>query len=345
MLVMKHEIFPKPVYKEPDSRGGAFDTVEMRHLRDQLEQAELVENEPDEEHEPPQSQPKTESEAINAAWDDVEKGEPVDKTVDQYTPEEAQAMIEALDNLQAESVAETSAAASDVVPEPATVESEATFEEMTVRENVGNALADIEIAFGNNSHEIVQTARVMAEQILHHLNSAEEIGSQVEWKKSLQSKIDNLVQLRSDFVGSDGQKINAEDPMDAVMPNAYLQQPKLADKRRAQILAESGVAVAESAPELQSESDKAGVESLDSLESDFSDASFTAEIQETSNQDTDTSVYNESHSAVVAARGAAMMKNYKPSGVPLGYDPKAPRKAVTKPAPKKKGFFARLFGG
>jgi len=344
---MKHERFPKPVDKEPDSHhGGAFDTVEMQRLRDQLEQAELAKNEPDDEREQPQVQPKTEYEAINAAWDDAETSESAEKPVEHYTPEEAQAMIEALDTIQAESATETTLATAEVIPEPvAAVESETTFDEMAARENTGNALADIEIAFGNHTHEIVQTARVMAEQILHHLATTEEVESQIEWEKSLQQKIDNLLQLRSDFVGPDGQKINAEDSMDAVMPNAYLLQPGLADKRRAEILNESGVATAESPQEIPAESDKATIEGLDSLESDFYDASFTAEDPEVSHLEADTSVYNESHSAVADARGAALMKNYKPSGVSLGYDPNAPRPAVKKTAVKKKGFFAKLFGG
>ena len=347
---MKHESFPnpKPVYKEPDSRGGAFDTVEMQRLRDQLEQAELAKNEPHDEHEQTQVQPKTEYEAINAAWDDAETSESAEKPVEHYTPEEAQAMIEALDVIQAESATETTVATAEVIPEPVSaVESEATFDEMAARENTGNALADIEIAFGNHTHEIVQTARVMAEQILHHLAKAEEIESQIEWEKSLQQKIDNLLQLRSDFVGPDGQKVNAEDSMDAVMPNAYLLQPGLADKRRAEILNESGVVTAESPHEIPEESDAVTIEGLDSLESDFSDASISAEVLDAVPDDTDNenNVYNESYSAVADARGAALMKNYKPSGVPLGYDPKAPRPADRKTVPKKKGFFARLFGG
>jgi len=339
---MKHENFPKPAYKEPDSHGGAFDTVQMRQLREQLAQDQLVETEPDKIEQQPE--PKTEYEAINAAWDDVAKSVQTDKPVEHYSPEEALALVEELDKLHADTVVEASAEVSESNVEPVPEAPQVAFEEMTVRETVGNTLADIEIAFGNHSHDIVQTARVMAEQVMDHLGTIKDAESQVEWEQALQMKIDNLRQLRSDFVGPDGQKMNAQDPMDAVMPNAYQLQPELASKRRAAILAESGVATTTSDPEQKSESGSFRIEDIDSLESDFSDASFSADVPEVSNDAVDDSVYNERHAAVAAARGSALMKDYKPSGVPLGYDPKAPRTTVKKPAPKKKGFLARLFG-
>lgn len=353
---MKSEIFPTPdrLHKAPDSPSGPFDTKEMRCLREQLEEAEQV-TEDESEAENDQGEVKTEYEAINAAWDDVDTGEKTEMLAEPYTPEEALALVEELDRIHGTNAEETDSgvepAAEAGTPDLISAEGvEPVFEEMSVRDTVGNALADIEIAFGNSSHEIVQTARVMASQILDHLQTVENIESQSEWRQSLQGKVANLLQLRSDFVGPDGQKMNAEDPTDAMMPNVFQLQPELASKRRAEILAESGVAQVDSAPELKNDFN---IKDLGSLESDFSDASVSIEVPEPSvsteelnlpNEDGGAgSVYTEHHKAMVAARGAALMKNYTPSNVPLGYDPNAPRAKVKTP-PKKKGFFAKLFG-
>jgi len=276
--------------------------------------------------------------------DEIVGKETIESSIEEGIPEPVK--TEPIEPIAAENVTgpvevkDSELSESDVSDRPeshASTESGVSFEptaiETAARKDAGNALADIEIAFGNESHDLVQAAREMYKQVLAHLDTEHTSESSAAWEKSLQQKLTNLQGHRDAFVGPDGQKINAEDPMDAVMPNAYLLQPELAKKRRAEILAESGVSEADSIQQKSNESGKASTEGLVSLESGFSDASFTAEVPETD------------YVSAADARRLVRKKNFKPSGVPLAYDPTMSRDAKKKPKSKRKGFFARLFGG
>ena len=231
-------------------------------------------------------------------------------------------------------------------------ERESGIDQVLVRSSAATARADIEIAFGNDSHDIVMSARSQHERLMELLHNPPELEveqeqaeAQAKWEKSVSGVLNVLQNLRDTYVKEtdDGfQKINAGDPMDAAMPNVYALRPELAEKRRAEIMAFGEVqdtAFAEEATPIVVE--PMSTQPITSLEDAFSDPSATEWEEDVSDN---TPIYDTSFAQVAQARGAALKKGYKASGVPLGYDPKAPRPAAAQ-TPPRKGFFKRLFGG
>lgn len=185
------------------------------------------------------------------------------------------------------------------------------------------------------------------------LAEEESIEQEIEDESESESEVENgqgEVKTEYEAINAAWDNVEQEDP--AMSPESYTPEEALAlveelDRMHGGTTDESSV------------TEKFKVEDLSSLESDFSDVSAFTEVNEASApiEATDTqssnnveeSIYTKQHAEVAAARGRALMQNYKPSGVPLGYDPRAPRPQVKQPTPKKKtkkkGWFARLFGG